>query len=168
MEARLANDPNYYRRESLGEYQPKARPSFDKVWVDVARAVAKRGTCPRRQVGAVIVDSGNQVISTGYNGSPRSLPHCTEVGCLLDDTGRCKRTAHAEANALLQAGSTRTRHSTLYVTDFPCSECAVLIIQARIQRVVFVRPYESQPAIMEEVWDMFDKAGIEIMRWGKK
>jgi dCMP deaminase len=136
------------------------RLSFDQIWLEVAKTVAKRGTCPRLKVGAVIVDSSNQIISTGFNGAPRGLAHCTEVGCLIDDSGRCKRTAHAEANALIQAGRSRTYGGTLYSTHFPCSECANLIIQAGIYRLVYITPYDSQPDIAAEIYEMFKEAGI--------
>jgi dCMP deaminase len=151
-----------YRAANL--LKPKPRPSFDEIWVDVAQTISKRGTCPRRQVGAVLVDEWNDIVSTGYNGSPRGLPHCSDVGCLLDDTGRCKRTAHAEANAIIQAGK-EAENGTLYVTDFPCSECANLIIQGRLKRVVYVRPYESQPKLVSAVTDMFVAAGVQLERW---
>lgn len=143
-----------------------ARPSFDAIWVEVAETISKRGSCPRRQVGAVIVDSDNQIVATGYNGAPRGLDHCSEVGCLLDDSGRCKRTAHAEANAIVQAGRPRTVGGTLYSTDFPCSECTSLILQAGISRVVYVRPYESQPMLVSDITDMFVAAGVSLERWG--
>ena len=154
------------RERAIRTARKPVRPSFDAIWVEVADTISKRGSCPRRQVGAVIVDADNQIISTGYNGAPRGLPHCTEAGCLVDDTGRCKRTAHAEANALIQAGRTRTVGATLYSTDFPCSECTSLILQAGIARVVYVRPYESQPELVSDITDMFVTAGVELERWG--
>lgn len=140
------------------------RPTFDDTWLAVAEHVAKRGTCPRRTVGAVIVDSDNQILATGYNGAPRGLAHCLEVGCLIDDTGRCKRTAHAEANALLQAGRPRTKGGTLYTTDFPCSECANLIIQCGIRRIVYLDSYTSQGQLAGAVFEMFEEAGILVER----
>lgn len=149
-----------------GRWPEGQRPTFDAVWLAVANTVAQRGTCPRRRVGAVLVDRDNQIISTGYNGAPRGLPHCREAGCLLDEQGRCKRTAHAEANALLQAGRSRTVGATLYSTDFPCSECANLIIQAGVCRIVYLRPYESQPALAAAVFGAFEAAGVAV-EWGK-
>lgn len=120
------------------------RPDVDATWIAVAQVVALRGTCPRLQVGAVVVSADGIVVATGYNGAPRSLLHCAEVGCLIEpETGRCKRTVHGEANALLQAG-TRAKGSTLYVTHEPCSECTNLILNAGIARVVFLAPYLSQ------------------------
>ena len=69
--------------------------------MNIARQVATRSTCPRKHVGAVIVRD-RTILSTGYNGSIRGLPHCSDVGCLMED-GHCVATVHAEANAIIQA-----------------------------------------------------------------
>lgn len=117
------------------------RPTFDETWMKVAKVVAERGTCPRLKVGAVIVDGVNQIVSTGYNGAARGERHCTDVGCdIEEETGRCKRTVHAEMNAAWQAGLL-TNGSTLYVTHAPCLECATMILQTGIQRIVYENPY---------------------------
>jgi dCMP deaminase len=176
------------------ELAPALRPGFDKVWLTVAQTVAQRGTCPRLRVGAVIVDSENKILSTGYNGAPVGLPHCLEVGCLTDEkecgscygTGiaytsnttwencatcggtrkvgnpRCQRTAHAEGNALLQADPLRVRGGAIYVTHFPCTYCAMLIIQSGLSRLVFVEPYISQPSHTNTVWEILSKAGVLV------
>lgn len=138
------------------------RTTFDAIWMQVARVVAQRGTCPRLAVGAVIT-CDHVIVSTGYNGAPRSLPHCDEVGCLIEpETGRCKRTVHAEANALLQAGA-MANGGTLYATHFPCRECANLILNAGIARVVFGKHYSSQDnAIAESVLRDFVAANVII------
>ena len=140
------------------------RPDFDWLWMQVAHLVKLRGTCPRRRVGAVIVNSEFQIISTGYNGSPKGLPHCTDVGCRIEhETGRCKRTVHAEQNALLQAGP-RAVGGILYVTDFPCLECANQISNAGIRAVWFSSPYQTQAHKTGEVVDQFTAANIAIRR----
>lgn len=102
--------------------------------------MATRATCLRRHVGAVIVRD-KRILSTGYNGSPPGQPHCTEVGCLIED-GRCIRTLHAEQNALIQAAlhGVSTHSATLYGTCRPCHVCARMIVGAGIERVVFLGP----------------------------
>jgi dCMP deaminase len=91
------------------------------------------------KVGAVVVKD-RRVVSTGYNGAPRGLEHCDDVGCEMVNH-HCIRTVHAEANALLFAGFERTNGATLYVTHAPCRSCVGLIINAGIKRVVFVDAY---------------------------
>jgi dCMP deaminase len=169
------------------------RPSFDQLFMEIAGTVAKRGTCPRLQVGAVIAVD-NRIIATGYNGSPAGLPHCTEVGCLrqkcpvcrgdgrvgwLDtkrevcpeckgsgEAGGCKRTTHAEANALIQCARSGSSPvgGTIYVTHRPCSACTGLIITAGITRLVWGDPYSSD-GLEDSVWQMLREAGIAYERW---
>ena len=115
------------------------RHSWDKYFLLLARQAAEMSTCPRLHVGAVIV-KGKQVIATGFNGAPRGLPHCTDVGCLMVN-GHCVRTVHAEANALLFAGAERTKGATLYCTHAPCLHCAGLAVNAGIGNVVFAERY---------------------------
>lgn len=88
-----------------------------------AEVWASAATCAKRQVGAVLVKDGH-VIATGYNGAPPGLPHCTEVGCFVVD-GRCRRTVHAEHNALLQAAKfgISCEGAVMYVTCEPCFDC---------------------------------------------
>ncbi|MBP1621531.1 MAG: dCMP deaminase, partial [Acidobacteria bacterium] len=95
---------------------PVHRVSWDRYFMNLAVQAATRSTCPRKEVGAVIVrDKG--ILATGYNGSLRGLPHCTEVGCLIEN-GHCVRTVHAEANAILQAAKhgVRIEDADIYVT----------------------------------------------------
>lgn len=119
------------------------RPSFDTVFMRTAQLMAERGTCPRLKVGAVITVD-NRIIATGYNGAPAGLPHCTEVGCLIVQ-GSCKRTTHAEANALIQCAKFghSTDGGTLYITHRPCIACIGLAITAGIKRFVWAAPYDT-------------------------
>ena len=78
-----------------------ARSSWDEYFMGIARQVATRATCDRKHVGAVLVRN-RMILSTGYNGSIRGLPHCDEVGHMMEN-GHCVATVHAEANAILQA-----------------------------------------------------------------
>jgi len=114
-----------------------------------AFAASTRGTCPRAEVGAVLALDGSS-IATGYNGSPRGLAHCSVVGCAMID-GHCVRAVHAEANALLQ-GLRRgdVGGAVLYTTHLPCIECAKLIINARVSRVVYAKHYAGTRAASVE------------------
>lgn len=122
-----------------------SRPTWDETSIDLALVMAKRSTCPRARVGAVLLSPQNVVLSTGYNGSPAGQPHCTDVGCLLSPQGSCLRTVHAEVNAIIRAGAAITRGCTLYSTVSPCFACANLIVQVNVTRVVYVRRYRVVP-----------------------
>lgn len=123
------------------------RPSWDEYFMGVAFEVAKRSTCPRALVGAVIVRE-KRILTTGYNGAPAGLPHCTEVGCLMRG-GHCLRTLHAEQNAIIQAAlhGVSVEGGTIYVTHQPCLACAKMIINAGIKRVVFGGEYPDALAV---------------------
>ena len=106
------------------------RVDWHRYFMNIAREVAQRATCPRKHVGAVIVRD-KRILSTGYNGSLRGLPHCDEVGCLMED-GHCTATVHAEANAILQAAinGVRIEGGEIYTTASPCWNCFKLIANA--------------------------------------
>ena len=121
------------------------RISSRETFMRLAEVVAVRGTCIRLAVGAVVVDSLEQVVSTGYNGAPRGEKHCLEAGCeleALDDgkTQHCVRGVHAEVNALLQAGQ-KARGGALYVTHRPCRRCWNVILNSGVQTVYFRSDY---------------------------
>jgi len=90
------------------------RPNWDTYFMNIAKEVASRSTCPRASVGAVI-SKDNRILSTGYNGAPSGEPHCLEVGCLMINN-HCERTIHAETNAVVQAAKygVNINDSTLY------------------------------------------------------
>ncbi|MFQ6020492.1 MAG: cytidine/deoxycytidylate deaminase family protein [Candidatus Aenigmatarchaeota archaeon] len=144
------------------------RPSWDEYFLSIAKEVSKRGTCPRLNVGSIIVRD-KRIISTGYSGAPKGLPHCHDVGCLMvkstDHTGKikehCWRTAHAEQNAIVQAAmhGASTEGATLYTTDEPCLICAKMIINAGIKRVVCARPYHDAELSRQ----FLKEAGIELV-----
>lgn len=142
------------------------RPDWDTTFMEVAQVVAKRGTCPRLQVGAVIT-ADNKIISTGYNGAPAGTDHCTEVGCLVEtETGRCKRTVHAEINAIIQAGSnTMAYNTTLYTTHFPCVECASVIANSNIERVVYMANNHYDASKTERATEILKASLVEIEEW---
>jgi dCMP deaminase len=119
------------------------RQSWDAYFLGIARQVATRATCDRKHVGAVLV-LNKTILSTGYNGSIRGLPHCDEAGHLLEN-GHCVRTVHAEANAIIHAG--HSPGATLYTTAFPCWPCFKLIANAGIQRIVYADAYNPDPRV---------------------
>ena len=120
------------------------RPSRDDVLMNIAREVARRSTCERAQVGAVLVRD-SRIISTGYNGSPSGMPHCV---CKALES--CNRTVHAESNAIVFSAryGVSTMGTTLYTTMSPCLECAKLIINAGISRVVYDEPYRDMSGVL--------------------
>jgi len=122
------------------------RPSWDEYFMSIALQVAKRSTCDRAHVGAVIVRD-RRILTTGYNGSPAGLPHCDDVGHLLVE-GHCVRTLHAEQNAVIQAAylDVSVQGGTIYVTHQPCLVCAKMIINAGIKRVVYAGTYPDNLA----------------------
>jgi dCMP deaminase len=143
------------------------RPSWDEYFIQVADMVASRATCDRGRSGCVITKD-NQILVTGYVGSPRGLEHCDDVGHLFKKvihedgkvTQHCVRTVHAEQNAITQAArrGIPLEGSTLYCRMTPCRTCAMLIINCGIERVVCERKYHAGA----ESEDMFKKVGIEL------
>lgn len=129
--------------------------------MNLAVQAATRSTCPRKHVGAVIVRD-KAVLATGYNGSLRGLPHCTDVGCLMDN-GHCVRTVHAEANAILQAArhGVRIEGSEIFVTASPCWDCFKLITNAGIVKVLYGEFYRD-----ERILEFARDARIELVHLG--
>ena len=108
----------------------------------VAKAVALRSTCPRRAVGAVAVRN-DEIVATGYNGSPHHCCHCIDISCLMNTeiNPRCVRTVHAELNALLKANG---YVDTLYTTDQPCFTCYKVALQRGVTTIFYERPYPDK------------------------
>ncbi len=143
----------------------KNRPSWHQYFMEMAFLVAKRSTCLRRQVGAIIVKN-NQVISTGYNGSPKHVRHCAETGCLREklkvpsgERHELCRGVHAEQNAIIQAAinGTSLHDSVLYCTNQPCIICSKMLINAEIKQIYIVEPYPDALA-----HEMLEEAGINV------
>lgn len=131
------------------------RPSWDDYFMDIAELVASRSTCLRRQVGAVIVKD-RRIISTGYNGAPRGVSHCLDVGCLREQLGvpsgerhELCRAVHAEQNAIIQAAlhGVSTNGATLYCTTQPCVLCAKMLLNAGIKEFFFRGSYPDELAL---------------------
>ena len=125
----------------------KHRVSWKDYFMNIAREVATRSTCDRKHVGAVIVRE-KTILSTGYNGSIKGLPHCDEVGCEMVD-GHCVRTTHAEANAIVQAAKNgiQINQSEIYVTASPCYDCFKLIANAGINLIYYDEFYRDKRII---------------------
>lgn len=120
-----------------------SRASWDEYFMAIAKQVATRSTCERKHVGAVIVRD-RSILATGYNGSIRGLPHCDEVGHLMEN-GHCVRTTHAEMNAIIQAAKNgaRIEGADIYVTASPCWSCFKAIGNAGIKRILFGEFYRD-------------------------
>ena len=145
-----------------------SRPSWDEYFIEITHLVAKRSTCLRRQVGAVIVKDKN-ILATGYNGAPSGVSHCLDVGCLREklhipsgERHELCRGLHAEQNAIIQAAKhgTSIEGSTLYCTTMPCIICSKMIINAGIRRIVFEDGYPDQLA-----GEMIGESGLIIDRF---
>jgi dCMP deaminase len=141
------------------------RPGWDDYFMDIAALVARRATCLRRSVGAVLVRD-RRILATGYNGAPSGLQHCMERGCLRDslqipsgERHELCRGLHAEQNAVIQAAlhGVSVKGSCLYCTNHPCVICTKMIINAGIVKIVFREGYLDQMAK-----DMSREAGIEV------
>lgn len=143
------------------------RPSWDEYFMSIAEMVKTRSTCTRRQVGAVIVKD-KRILTTGYNGTPAGLKHCSETGCLREQlripSGQrhelC-RGIHAEQNAIIQAANfgVPIQGSTIYVTLSPCILCTKMIINAGITRIVAREAYNDDLALK-----MLEESGIEYIK----
>ncbi|ACA60435.1 deoxycytidylate deaminase [Candidatus Desulforudis audaxviator] len=142
------------------------RPTWDEIFMEQAHLMARRSTCLRRHVGAVLVRD-NRAIASGYNGPPSGLPHCDERGgCLREQLGvpsghrqEICRALHAEQNVILQLAITglNGRDATLYVTHFPCFTCAKLLVQLGVRRIIYQLGYPDQFSA-----DLLDEAGIQL------
>jgi len=131
-----------------------ARPSYDEYFMEMANVVSKRSTCIRRKVGAILVKN-KHILSTGYNGAPKGLKHCSEVGCLREtmdvpsgERHELCRGLHAEQNAIIQAAvfGVSIKGSVLYCTNTPCVVCVKMIINAGVEEIVFSGDYPDDLA----------------------
>lgn len=143
------------------------RPSWDEYFIELAYFVARRSTCLRRQVGAVIVKD-KHILATGYNGAPKGIAHCLDTGCLRDKLGIPSGTrheicmaSHAEQNAIIQAAyhGIAIKDAVIYCTTHPCSICAKMIINAGIKKIYFVEGYPDELGKK-----LLDDAGLERIK----
>lgn len=148
------------------------RPDWDEYFMEMAVLTAKRSTCLRRQVGAVIVKD-KHIVATGYNGAPRGVAHCDEKGgCLRQQMNvpsgerhELCRALHAEQNAIIQAAvqGNSIEGASIYVTNQPCVICAKMIINAGIEKIYIKDSYPDKMA--EEI---INEAGIEVIMLGEQ
>jgi len=147
------------------------RPSWDEYFMEMAVLTAKRSTCLRRQVGAVIVQD-KHIIATGYNGAPRGIEHCAERedGCLREKLGipsgerhELCRALHAEQNAIIQAATLgqSIEGAAIYITHQPCVICAKMIINAGIRKIIVNQGYPDELSV-----EILAEAGLKIVMLG--
>ena len=136
----------------------RERSSWDEYFMGIARQVASRATCDRKHVGALLVRD-RTILSTGYNGSIRGLPHCDEVGHMMEN-GHCVATVHAEANAIIQAAKNGVRidGATMYTSASPCWSCFKLIANGGCVRIVYGEFYRDS-----RLFQFAEQLGIELV-----
>lgn len=144
------------------------RLSWDEYFMQIADIVKTRSTCIRRQVGSVIVKD-NRIITTGYNGAPSGLKHCTEIGgCYREkmeipsgQRHELCRALHAEQNAIIQAAKlgASTEGAVIYVTLQPCIICAKMLINSGIKKIVYKGSYPDELAL-----NILKEANIELVK----
>lgn len=134
------------------------RVDWHSYFMNIAREAATRSTCDRKHVGAVIVRD-KTILSTGYNGSVRRMPHCDDVGHTMED-GHCVATIHAEANAIIQAArnGVNINGSEIYTTASPCWTCFKLIANSGIKRIYYGEFYRDERSLK-----LAGNAGIELV-----
>ena len=134
------------------------RISWDQYFMNVARVVSSRATCPRKYVGAVIVRD-RTILSTGYNGSIRGLPHCDEAGHMMEGN-HCVATIHAEMNAVIQAArnGVRIEGAAIYITASPCWSCFKAVANAGITRICYGEFYRE-----ERSFRVAEQIGVEMV-----
>ena len=115
-----------------------SRPSIDETMMRIAQIVARRSTCPKGHVGAVIATAEGRILSLGYNGVPSGMAHCEDTGCQRDEDGKHLYLVHAEENAVANAAANGIKlvGSVAYVTMFPCSHCAAILAQAGVVKLI--------------------------------
>ncbi|MCX5751456.1 MAG: cytidine/deoxycytidylate deaminase family protein [Candidatus Saganbacteria bacterium] len=144
------------------------RPSWDEYFVGITKLVGERSTCLKRTVGAIIVKD-NRILTTGYNGAPKGLDHCVEVGCIRKEMNvpsgqrhELCRGLHAEQNAIIQAAwhGVKIEGATMYSTYKPCVICVKMIINAGIKKLVYVGSYPDELASK-----MLLASGLEVVNY---
>lgn len=144
------------------------RPSWEEYFMEIACLVARRSTCLRRQVGAVMV-KGKNILATGYNGTPSGITHCEQAGCLRQQLNvpsgerhELCRGLHAEQNAIIQAAKhgINIADATLYCTNSPCIICSKMLINAGVQRIIYKEGYPDLLSM-----EMLAESGVEVLEF---
>ena len=147
-----------------------SRMPWPEYFMNITRLVAERSTCARRKVGAIAVKN-KRILATGYNGAPRNMRDCLDVGCLREKLGipsgqrhELCRGLHAEQNVIIQAAvhGISLEGATIYCTHQPCILCAKMIVNAGIVRVVYHSGYPDDFAL-----DIFKEAGVLVERYSE-
>jgi dCMP deaminase len=147
------------------------RPSWDEVWMEMADAISKRSRCSRAQIGAVVVSKDQRISSTGYNGPAASLE--VEGDCInwcpraqglttLDNTYDACPSIHSEANALLYVDRSRVEGGTIYITDVACLQCAKLVSNSGVARVVMRVSSTAAHRKPEATIEYLKKCNLEV------
>ncbi len=153
---------------SLSGFLMSDRPPYDEYFMEMAHVVSKRSTCIRRKVGALLVKD-KHILSTGYNGAPKGLKHCSEVGCLREELNVLSgerhelcRGLHAEQNAIIQSAvfGVSIKGSVLYCTNTPCVVCVKMLINAGVEEIIFDGDYPDDLAKK-----MLEESHIKIKRF---
>ena len=146
----------------------ETRPSYDEYFMEMAHVVSKRSTCLRRKVGAILVKE-KHILSTGYNGAPKGLKHCSETGCIREDQNipsgerhELCRGLHAEQNAIIQAAvfGVSIKGSVLYCTNTPCVVCVKMLINAGVTEIIYAGDYPDDLAKL-----MMEESKLKIKRF---
>lgn len=145
------------------------RISKDEYFMKIAEVISKRSTCIKRKVGAVLVKNSH-IISTGYNGAPSGLKHCTEETCVRKNLKSGEkpelcRGVHAEINCIIQAalhGTSIQGETTLYCTTFPCMSCLKLIINSGVDQLVYKEGYAMENHVKK---DLLKESSIKIQKF---
>ena len=134
------------------------RAGWDEYFMRIAVNVATRSTCDRKHVGAVIVRDRN-ILSTGYNGSIAGMPHCDDVGHMMDN-GHCIATIHAEANAIIQAAKNGVviNNASIYTTASPCWNCFKIIVNSGMRRILFGEFYRD-----DRIFSVAERLKIDLV-----
>ena len=147
------------------------RPTYDEYFMEMAHVVSTRSTCLRRKVGALLVKD-KHILSTGYNGAPKGLKHCSEVGCLRENMDipsgerhELCRGLHAEQNAIIQAAvfGVSIKDSILYCTNTPCVVCVKMLINAGVKEIIYSGDYPDDLAKK-----MLGESSIKIKNFNNK
>jgi len=143
-------------------------PSFDEIYMDLARNLSRKSHCVKIQVGAVLTKD-TRIVSLGYNGPPAGTHNCDQewpgVGCPRDSKGSCSLALHAEQNAILYASKNNVsiEGSTLYVTLSPCIACARIIYTMGIRKVVYLDSYSAFKGLdTDEGVEFLHRFGVQV------
>jgi dCMP deaminase len=145
----------------------RTRPDWETYFMDITKLVAKRSTCLRRSVGAVVVKD-KRILATGYNGAPMGTRHCLDIGCLREKMGipsgerhELCRGIHAEQNAIIQAAyhGVSIKDGVLFCTNLPCIICSKMIINAGIKTIFYEEGYADDLSR-----DMLAEANVDLIK----